>query len=277
MFTGWKCADQIAHRGIHIWLVKRDPEIAEILEMRDHILNVAQEIANIRRISKASPVGEPERLGKMMQSHHRQYMPLPQIAQHRAVAIDRGAIQAALFRFDTAPFQAQAQRVVLHLLGPLKISFGSLPPIGSISAAIARKNMPLLLPTVPLIIGIAALALVSSIGSAPEKVLRETEDTFAGHRERTPPISCRDNIVIVARNLPVTKGPAIRKRQINRVRMLRNKLGDRFVTQHAHPVWKEGILSARAARGRRAPRGAHSRRSLLAAGRARTHRVTRRN
>ena len=103
----------------------------------------------------------------MVESDDRLHIPAVQILQQFAIALDSRTIPAPFFRLDATPFKAQAQRVILHLLGQLKIHLSLPPPVASSTTAIAREDMSLLLPAIPLVIGIVALTLVRSGGSAP--------------------------------------------------------------------------------------------------------------
>src|SRR5579859_3807329 len=105
-------------------------------------------------------------------------MPPAQIDQHRSIAINRHVLPVPLGRLNATPFDTQAQRVILHLLGQGKIALGLLPPVTGIPARLTGQNMPRLFPAMPLVSGIASLALMGRGCSSPQKTIRETENTL---------------------------------------------------------------------------------------------------
>src|SRR2546426_7529541 len=56
-----------------------------------------------------------------------------------------------------------------------------LPPIRGSATLLARQDMPFLLPTIPLVIGVPTLTLMSRGGSSPQKPIRELKHTLMCH------------------------------------------------------------------------------------------------
>src|ERR1700730_1702975 len=64
LLARWEIPQQVAQDCIDVWLVKGDPEIAEVLQLRGHIGDIAYKQSTIGSISKTAAIDKPERLGK---------------------------------------------------------------------------------------------------------------------------------------------------------------------------------------------------------------------
>src|SRR5579859_627917 len=171
----------VAHRSIDVWFVNGNPEIAQVAQALCGARHVAREVTDVLLARETTSVGKPERFGKVVQRDHRFDMAVSQIRQHGSIAIKSGAVPTALARFNTAPLQAESQRVMAHLLGQGEIAFGSFPPVHSIAAAITGVDVSLLLPAIPLVQHIAALVLIRRGSRSPQKSSGKAQHTLCGH------------------------------------------------------------------------------------------------
>src|SRR5579875_906597 len=183
IMLAWRIgAKYVAQKSVDVRFVDGEPEVAQVLQRLYDIGGVADEIKNVALVGKTAAVGKPQRVSEVMQGDEWFHMAAAQICEHLPVTVDGGAIPLPLPRLNAAPFDAQAQSVVFHLLGPLKIAFRVVPPIAGVSSIFSGKNMPLLLPAIPLIVRIAALTLIRRRRRAPQKSARELQCSPASHR-----------------------------------------------------------------------------------------------
>src|SRR5690242_3359276 len=75
----------VAHRGIDVWLVNGNPEVAQVAQALYSACHVAREVTDVLLARETIPVGEPERFGKVVQRDHRSNMTVSQIREHSSV------------------------------------------------------------------------------------------------------------------------------------------------------------------------------------------------
>src|SRR5579884_623352 len=160
MLTRGIRAKYISHKSVDVRFVDREPEVAQVLQRLHDIGNIADKIKNVTLVGKTTTVGKPQWVGEVMQGDERFHVATVQIREHLPVTVYGGAIPLSLLRLNATPLDAQAQGIVLHLLGPLKIAFRVVPPVAGISSIFSGENMALLLPAIPLIVRISTLTLI---------------------------------------------------------------------------------------------------------------------
>src|SRR6185295_9305440 len=96
-------AQQIALRGVDDRLVDRTPELAQIAQRTDRMLDKTSEALWRGRVQPAALGLQPARVSEVVQRDHRGDPPVAERLEHLAVAPDRGDIEDALARLDPAP------------------------------------------------------------------------------------------------------------------------------------------------------------------------------
>ena len=102
-----KLAQHITARGIYVGLVEGHPEAAKVANRIRHLSGEALKQPGSIRLKKCSFFFEPARIGEVMQTNDGLNASLVQPFQHLAVTLQRLRVKAALFRFDSAPFERQ--------------------------------------------------------------------------------------------------------------------------------------------------------------------------
>src|SRR5258708_38415857 len=127
---------------------------------------------------------DPQRIGEVVQRDHRRQAPLAQRLEHLPVLFQGGIIPLAGFRLDAAPLYRQAQRVIVHVHGAIKIfKVAACPPIAGTPGLLILEDMAWgFFPAAP-IIAVLALDLMGSSRAAPQKTLRKLMNGLNRHRE----------------------------------------------------------------------------------------------
>src|SRR2546423_1209790 len=88
VFTGRCVANFVALDGVDVGFVDGDPEVAEVVEGRDSMLDVAHEETDVGGIGETVAVGEPEGYGEVVEGDDGADVAPTQIGEYGPVAVD---------------------------------------------------------------------------------------------------------------------------------------------------------------------------------------------
>src|SRR5258708_38076306 len=155
-------------------LVERTPQRTQIAERAHDLTYKTLKVSRQFIPGPAIVIGDPQRVGKVMQRNHRRDAAFAQCGQHLSIMIQRGVIPSVRLRLDPAPFDGQSMRVVVHLGGPVKVlGVAPGPPIASATNLLILADVTRCLLPAPPIVDVLALDLVGGGRTPPQESLWE--------------------------------------------------------------------------------------------------------
>ena len=167
-------------------LVDRTPQrhlVAQRLD--DARCEAGEKILDLGILPRAD-LGQPQRVGEVVQRDHRLDAAGAQQADHLGVLAQAGLVEQPRLRLDPAPLDRQAQAVDPELGRPVEVGRGGLqvPPVGRPAGFGAVMDAArLLLPRGPLVVAVAALVLVRGGRNAPQEAVGHFQDGGVSHWE----------------------------------------------------------------------------------------------
>ena len=98
----------VAHGGDHIGLVQRASQPDQVAQVLSGPFAVPGEAIDRLRGFPGTGIGQPPRMGEVVEGDHGRDPVLPAGGRHPSVVLEGRARELALFRLDTAPLQREA-------------------------------------------------------------------------------------------------------------------------------------------------------------------------
>ncbi len=166
-------------------LVDRAPEGHLVAQRLDYAGREAGEEILDQWVLPRAQLGQPQRVGEVVQRDHRLDAAGAQQAEHLGVLAQRGLVEQSLLRLDPAPFDRDAQAVQPQLSRAVEVGRGDLqvPPVGRGAGHVSVVDAArLLLPCGPLVVPVAALVLVRGGRGPPQEAVGHFQDGGVCHR-----------------------------------------------------------------------------------------------
>jgi len=162
-------------------LVDGDPIVGELSELRHHAVRVAREAFGRFWRAPAAGVGDPGRIGEVVQRHERPHAARPERLQDLRVVVDGVGGELAGGRLDPTPLQREAMGVLMQSPEQVEIVDEAAVVIAGRVGPIAVTDMAgNVLPGPPVVAMVAALDLVGGGRGAPEEVGGKSRQVHAG-------------------------------------------------------------------------------------------------
>ena len=109
--TGRESTIQVADHRIDERLVDRAPQRHLIAQRFYHARREPTEVVLDQRVLPAADLGQPQRIGEVVECHHRLQAALAQQTQHLGVLAQRRCVEGPRLRLDAAPLHREADAV----------------------------------------------------------------------------------------------------------------------------------------------------------------------
>ena len=166
-----------AAEGQHLGLVHRAPPVHLAAELAGAEARERDEARDGLGVLPAAPIGDPQRVGEVVERDERREPAPAQRAEHRVVVGDLGGIEAVGRGLDPAPLERQAVHAVPVGGGQRPVLVEALVVEAGVAAGTAvARGAGSLLEAPPVVEPVAALDLVRRRGGPPPEAIRKAAD-----------------------------------------------------------------------------------------------------